>query len=542
MRPAPGVLAFTMLASSAFGVSHAHVADPAWVTVTRVIDGDTIDAVSGGRIRLLGIDAPELGGRYEHDAPFAREARDRLAGLVLRRSVRLEFDQERRDDYGRSLAYVLTGDGVVVNTILVRDGLARVSARRRLARLDELQRAEDEARRWRRGLWGSPPPAGGNEVRVPRAPALRSGTAPTRHCEGTTADGRPCRRRVPDGQRYCWQHREKGGVARARPRGATARGPAAADLYDTKFAFITADARLPGPELAPFPRRVDGRLRRNDAHGSAGPRDPRALGCPRRPRRAATGTLWKVKLGPEAQAETVATRLAWAMGYFAEGAYYRKQFEVRNLPALSRGRESQAGRTITRARFERVPGGDTGSIRWDWAWNPFVGSRELEGLKVLMMLLAYYDARAGNNRIELRHEPGGRLVARYLVSDLGATPGAVGGMGGRRSKNDLGDFARAPFVTGVDGGLVTFAYRTRPTGVATLMAVIYPPYFMGEVKKQRDMNGVPLRTARWIGDRLTRLTERQWTVMFDAADYDAAIARGYIEALRGRVAQLQALK
>ncbi len=206
--------------------------------------------------------------------------------------------------------------------------------------------------------------------------------------------------------------------------------------------------------------------------------------------RDATGTLWKVKLGPEAQAETVATRLAWAMGYFAEGAYYRKQFEVRNLPALSRGRESQAGRTITRARFERVPGGDTGSIRWDWAWNPFVGSRELEGLKVLMMLLANYDARAGNNGIELCHEPGGRLVARYLVSDLGATLGAVGGMGGRRSKNDLGDFARAPFVTGVDGGLVTFAYRTRPTGVATLMAVIYPPYFMGEVKKQRDMNGV----------------------------------------------------
>jgi micrococcal nuclease len=127
------------------------------VLVRFVIDGDTIDVATIGRVRLLGIDAPEVGRGYDTAAPFGREARDRLMQLVLHRWVRLEREGATLDVYHRHLAYVLTEDGLCVNAVLVRDGLARISARLPLTRLPELQRAEAEAQAFRRGMWGIAP-------------------------------------------------------------------------------------------------------------------------------------------------------------------------------------------------------------------------------------------------------------------------------------------------------------------------------------------------------------------------------------------------
>jgi endonuclease YncB( thermonuclease family) len=125
--------------------------------VRAVIDGDTIDVSTVGRVRLLGIDAPELGRGYDTAAPFAHEAKVRLTSLVLHRWVRLEQEGQALDAYDRHLAYVLTDDGQFINAVLVREGLARVSARAPLTRLPALQRAEAEAQAARRGMWGSAP-------------------------------------------------------------------------------------------------------------------------------------------------------------------------------------------------------------------------------------------------------------------------------------------------------------------------------------------------------------------------------------------------
>jgi micrococcal nuclease len=127
------------------------------VMVRTVVDGDTIDVASIGRVRLLGIDAPELAHGFDTAAPFAREARERLAALVLKRWVRLEQDGPSLDVYGRHLAYVVRDDGLFVNAVLVREGLARISARQPLTRLAELERAEAEAQAFRRGMWGQAP-------------------------------------------------------------------------------------------------------------------------------------------------------------------------------------------------------------------------------------------------------------------------------------------------------------------------------------------------------------------------------------------------
>ena len=125
--------------------------------VTRVLDGDTIDVGGLGRVRLLGIDAPEMGGPFERPAPFAVEAREALQSLALHRWARFECDGDRTDTYGRRLAYVRLETGELVNARMVRDGLARVSARRRLRRWDELRSAEADAQARRRGMWGDRP-------------------------------------------------------------------------------------------------------------------------------------------------------------------------------------------------------------------------------------------------------------------------------------------------------------------------------------------------------------------------------------------------
>jgi micrococcal nuclease len=120
-------------------------------------DGDTLDVTGAGRVRLLGIDAPEMGAGFDTPAPFAREARTHLIAVAVGRWVHLETDAETRDTYGRLLAYVIRDDGLFVNAAMVREGLARVTARRQLRRLAELRKAEAEAQRARRGMWGARP-------------------------------------------------------------------------------------------------------------------------------------------------------------------------------------------------------------------------------------------------------------------------------------------------------------------------------------------------------------------------------------------------
>jgi len=119
--------------------------------------------------------------RLDTSAPFGREARDRLMQLVLHRWVRLEQEGAALDVYNRHLAYVMTEDGQCVNAVLVRDGLARVSARTPLTRLAELQRAEAEAQAFRRGMWGSAPqipaPSYTRRSKASRPPTSRSKTA-----------------------------------------------------------------------------------------------------------------------------------------------------------------------------------------------------------------------------------------------------------------------------------------------------------------------------------------------------------------------------
>ncbi|MDO8571946.1 MAG: thermonuclease family protein [bacterium] len=117
--------------------------------VARVLDGDTIELTTGERVRYHGIDAPE------HTERWGTVAYETNRDLVEGNTVRIEFDRERRDVYGRILAYVWVEE-VMVNERLVEDGLANVFLIKGEAKpkyLSRLQAAEDRAREAARGLW-----------------------------------------------------------------------------------------------------------------------------------------------------------------------------------------------------------------------------------------------------------------------------------------------------------------------------------------------------------------------------------------------------
>ena len=257
----------------------------------------------------------------------------------------------------------------------------------------------------------------------------------------------------------------------------------------------------------------------------------------------ARGTTWVVKLGKEAQAETFATRLVWSVGYYTEEAYYFPRVRIRGMKKLSRGMDFVGQRGLIRgARFEPRRSHIKRGPTWDWTNNPFAGTPELSGLKILMILLNNYDARKENNRVLYVDEPGRGLVGRYTVTDLGATLGRAGGLGGKRSKNNLRDFLSTRFVLGVhDDGSVQFDYDTRPRGFGHL-TVVYPPYYRGQVKKEKAMRGIPLEHAQWMGSLLSQLTDNQLRDGFAAAGYNRSIANAYVTALRQRINQLNRLE
>lgn len=130
-----------------------------------IYDGDTIKVTGIGKVRLLGIDTPER-ETSDRDRFFVKlggngKVLRRIAGEALRfnietvkgKEVRLTLDREKRDQYGRLLAYVTLPDGRLLNRVLLEKGYAVVYRRYDFLRKEEFLAAEEQARRGRVGIW-----------------------------------------------------------------------------------------------------------------------------------------------------------------------------------------------------------------------------------------------------------------------------------------------------------------------------------------------------------------------------------------------------
>jgi len=126
--------------------------------VRYIIDGDTIVLKKGTKVRYRGINSPEIPHKDKTGEPLGWEATKRNKQLVQGRLVRLVQDDEKRDRFGRLLAYVFLPDGRMVNEILVREGMAFVCFSEKGSSFSKrLLAAQREAIDAGRGIWSIPP-------------------------------------------------------------------------------------------------------------------------------------------------------------------------------------------------------------------------------------------------------------------------------------------------------------------------------------------------------------------------------------------------
>lgn len=126
------------------------------VRVERVVDGDTLLLADRTRVRLIGVNTPETVKPDTPPQPWGAEASQFTRDFLARRKVRLEFDEERLDQHGRTLAFVWVGDKLL-NEELIRAGLGRAEMHFHYAseKKDRFRAAQQEAKKQQRGIWSN---------------------------------------------------------------------------------------------------------------------------------------------------------------------------------------------------------------------------------------------------------------------------------------------------------------------------------------------------------------------------------------------------
>lgn len=143
---------------SAFLIAFLIAVSPAWAEKVRyVIDGDTFILQNNQRVRMVGINAPEISHRRygkKKGQPYGREAKACLADLIDKKEVRLtRGGKDEFDRYGRRLAFVYLPDGTFVNREMVARGCAETYRKFSFDEKDDFLKAEDQARLARKGMW-----------------------------------------------------------------------------------------------------------------------------------------------------------------------------------------------------------------------------------------------------------------------------------------------------------------------------------------------------------------------------------------------------
>lgn len=217
-----------------------------------------------------------------------------------------------------------------------------------------------------------------------------------------------------------------------------------------------------------------------------------------------SGKVWVAKIADESQPETVAVRFLWAVGYRTEINYL-----VPTLTIPGKG-------TFKNVRLEARPSNVDRQDRWSWKDNPFVGTNEFQGLKIMMALINNWDLKDGNNIIL----QSGR-EQQYVVSDLGSAFGKLAPLSFPilnrfgRSVNRPDHFVESDFIKGIErDGDIDFAYKSKAKGL---------------------FDHISPEEGRWIANLLNQLSDKQISDAFRAANYSSQEVRMLTQAVRGRI-------
>ncbi|MCL0081331.1 thermonuclease family protein [Peptococcaceae bacterium] len=129
--------------------------DGNWHTVKRVIDGDTFIISPDERVRIIGVDTPETVKPNTEPEPYGQEASAFAKEMLEGKKVRLEFDVQEQDRFGRLLAYVYLEDGTFFNALLLKKGYAQVmTVPPNVRYAEDFLKYQRQARENKKGLWG----------------------------------------------------------------------------------------------------------------------------------------------------------------------------------------------------------------------------------------------------------------------------------------------------------------------------------------------------------------------------------------------------
>lgn len=238
------------------------------------------------------------------------------------------------------------------------------------------------------------------------------------------------------------------------------------------------------------------------------------------------GRRWVVKFGSEAHTDTFQSRLVSSLGYAAEPTYFVTAGSIQDVHDLKRAKHFIARNgSFHEARFklqDHKSETDSNNEAWSWAVNPFVGSRELGGLKILTMLTSNWDTKdsrngEGSNTGVIR---GGNSAARYAVVDWGASFGRAGSMFKRNRWDWEGYRLETPnFVRLGSDGRLRWRYKGRHGDDITA--------------------GVGVEDVRWILPYLSRISDDDLKTGLAASGASEAVAGEYARLIRQRIIQLQ---
>lgn len=221
------------------------------------------------------------------------------------------------------------------------------------------------------------------------------------------------------------------------------------------------------------------------------------------------GREWSVKqpfpggLDQEGPVEVALSRILSAVGYHQPPVYY--------LPAF-RLKDGLGTRLVTGGRFRLKDKSIKETDIWKWEANPFVGTKEYQGLIVMLMMFNSTDLKNSNNSL-YEHRDGDLVQQWYVARDIGSALGDWNPISPR--KNHADSFERTPFLLGVNNGKAEFAYR-------------------GWYKNLVADRITPAEVA-WASNLLARLSDKQWQDAFRAGGFEPANANRFIKRLKEKI-------
>lgn len=242
----------------------------------------------------------------------------------------------------------------------------------------------------------------------------------------------------------------------------------------------------------------------------------------------AAGREWGVKWGSEVNAEVFATRLVWAAGYYVEPAYFVASGKIVGISKLERAKKYVGSDgSFKDARFELKEKGIKKFNQkegWRWDDNPFIGTKELNGLKILVMLTSNWDSKdqrdtnRGSNTAIFKVAATGE--ERFVVTDWGGSMGKWGNYFSRE-KWDCDGFAKQnrEFIISARDGQVEFGYKGQRTD---------------DIKRN-----IRLSDVKWLVQYIGRISDDQLRAGLRASGADATDIECFSKAVRERLDQLK---